>query len=174
MMITEDTPHIFMALIFHSVPRDYCTVCGLPERAACHLAVWTRNVVNFTLPFCPPSVNSLYSVNFKEPDPSRRISLKDECRQWADRATSYVPRFGIAENSAVRIDWTVYYPFLTKRKTWVRRDTSNMLKLLHDMIAKRINVDDRRFKSGMMQSVNSDAEKTEVTLIEIPISEWSK
>lgn len=133
-----------------------------------------RNEVSFTLPFCPPSVNSLYSVNFKEPDPSRRVSLKEECRQWKDRASSYVPRFKIAEESVLRIDWTVYYPWLTKRGAWAKRDTSNMLKLLHDMIAKRLNIDDRRFKLGMMQSVNSQIEKTEVTLIEVPISEWSQ
>lgn len=131
------------------------------------------HTITFTLPFVPPSVNSLYNVNFKEPDPSRRITLKDECRRWANEASVYVPRFKIAEESIVRIDWTVYYPFLTKRKTWAKRDTSNMLKLLHDVIAKKIAIDDRRFKCGMMDSVNSSSEKTIVTLTEILVSEWS-
>lgn len=131
------------------------------------------NSVTFVLPFAPPSVNSLYNVNYKEPDPSRRITLKDECRRWKDEAASRMPRFKIATDSVLQVDWTVYYPWLTKRGSWAKRDTSNMMKLLHDMIAHRIGIDDRRFKSGMMHSVNSPVEKTVVTLCEVTIQEWT-
>lgn len=132
------------------------------------------NTITFTLPFCPPSVNSLYTVNYKEPDPSRRVTLKEECRRWKSEVHSRVPRFRIAEDSVVRIDWTVHYPWLTKRKSWAKRDTANMMKLLHDAIAEKLGVDDRRFKSGMMDSVNAQVERTVVTLTEVPVSEWGK
>lgn len=136
------------------------------EAAAIH-------TVTFTLPFVPPSVNSLYSVSFKGKGHPPDINLKDECRQWKNRAADYIPRFKIAEDSVLRIDWCVYYKWLTKTGTWAKRDTDNMGKLLHDTISKRLNVDDRRFKCGMMDSVNSPAERTIVVLTEIPISEWS-
>ena len=133
----------------------------------------TANSVSFVLPFCPPSVNSLYIVKYKEPNPANRVQLRDECRQWVTSASVYVPRFRIADSSIVRIDWTVTYKWLSARGAWVKRDTSNMLKLLHDMISKKTGIDDRRFKCGMMSSVNGQVERTEVTLTEVTMGEWS-
>lgn len=131
------------------------------------------HTVTFILPMCPPSVNSLYVIHYKAPNPSDRVKLRPECQRWKSDAKVYIPRFRIAEDSILRVDWTVYYPWLTKSKTWAKRDTGNMLKLLHDMISEKIGVDDRRFKSGMMESVNSTTEQTLVILTEIPIATWS-
>jgi Holliday junction resolvase RusA-like endonuclease len=131
------------------------------------------HTVTFTLPMCPPSVNSLYVIHYKATNPSDRVKLRPECQRWKSDAKVYIPRFKIAEDSILCVDWTVYYPWFTKMKTWAKRDTGNMLKLLHDMISEKIGVDDRRFKCGMMQSVNSAVEQTTVVLTEIPIATWS-
>lgn len=129
--------------------------------------------ITFTLPMVPPSVNSLYSVNFKEPDPSRRITLKDECRLWKNSAAGYMPRFKVAPDSVIRVDRTYWFNWFTKTGKWAKKDAFNFDKLLFDMISKRINVDDSRFKEGMMRSINSPVEKTLVCLTEVPISVWS-
>jgi Holliday junction resolvase RusA-like endonuclease len=134
----------------------------------------TVNAVSFTLPMCPPSVNSLYVVRFKEPNPADRVKLRPECARWKTDSKLYVPRFTIAEGSIVRIDRLYAYTWFTKRGQWVKRDSFNMDKLLMDAIAEKTGIDDRRFKEGMMRSVNAAVERTEVTLTEITMGEWSR
>src|SRR5262245_36452327 len=87
------------------------------------------NSISFTLPLCPPSVNSLYMIHYKAANPADRVKLRPECARWKSDAKGYIPRFHVADDSIVRVDWTVYYPWLTKNKTWAKRDTSNMMKL---------------------------------------------
>jgi len=129
--------------------------------------------VRFTLPFAPPSTNSLYVIHYKAANPSDRVKLRPECQRWKSDAKVYIPRFPVADDSIVRVDWTVYYSWFTKAGTWAKRDTSNMQKLLMDMISEKIGVDDRRFKEGLMRSVNSAREQTMVILTEIPVATWS-
>lgn len=143
------------------------------ERAAGNAILASLNRVTFTLPLCPPSVNSLYSINYKAANPADRVSLKPECRRWKSDAKMYIPRFKIADDSVLRVDRVYYYPWFTKSKTWAKRDAFNMDKLLFDMIAEKIGVDDRRFKEGNMVSVNSKVEKTVIVLTEIPVNQWS-
>jgi Holliday junction resolvase RusA-like endonuclease len=134
----------------------------------------TVNSITFTLPMCPPSVNSLYSIHFKAANPADRVQLKPECRTWKTQAKVYIPAFSIAETSIVRIDRCYYYSWFSKKKTWIKKDTSNLDKLLMDMISEKTSIDDRRFKCGYMDSINSQVEKTVVTLTEIVASEWSR
>lgn len=154
--------------------RDFLDALEIAEKeAVINVTLASLNRVTFTLPLCPPSVNSLYSINYKAANPADRVSLKPECRRWKSDAKMYIPRFKIAEDSVLRVDRVYYYAWFTKSKTWAKRDAFNMDKLLFDMIAEKIGVDDRRFKEGNMVSVNSKVEKTVVTLTEIPCSEWS-
>ena len=147
------------------------------ERLACDeakiRASQERHMVAFTIPMCPPSVNSLYTIHYKEPNPAKRVQLRPECARWKSETKVYIPRFHIGDDSVLQVDWTVYYPWLTKARAWAKRDSSNMQKLLFDMIAEKVGVDDRRFKAGMMRSVNSKIEQTHVVLTEILCSEWS-
>jgi hypothetical protein len=132
------------------------------------------NTITFTLPLCPPSVNSLYQVRFSAPNPADRVTLRPECRQWKTNSKVYIPAFRVAETSIVRVDRTYYYPWLTKKKTWLKKDTVNLDKLLFDAIAEKVGVDDRRFKLGMMDSIDCSVEKTIVTLTEVTMAEWSE
>lgn len=131
------------------------------------------NSVTFTIPMVPPSCNSLYQVHYKEPDPSRRVTLRPEARRWKQEGLAYIPRFRIADDSVLRVDRCYYYPWLTKKGSWAKRDSSNLDKLLMDLIAERIGRDDRVFKCGYMDSVNSPVERTVITLVEVPLVEWS-
>lgn len=167
-----------MALIERAEDHDpTCTLLKFGEtQCNCGGMGRVRNSVTFTLAgLVPPSVNSLYSVNFKPgTDPNRRIMLKEECRRWVNEASGYVPRFKIADTSVIRIDRTYYFNWFTKMGKWAKRDVSNFDKLLFDMIAKRIQCDDSRFKSGMMHSVNCPNEKTVITLSEVVAQSWSE
>lgn len=163
----------------HHRPLSACTICA-PVAEAMHAAsekvreIEKQNSMTFSLPFCPPSVNSLYSVSFKGKGHPPDIHLKDECRRWRNEAMTRIPRFRIEDDSALSVTTVIYYPWFTKAKTWAKRDLDNMGKLLHDTIAKRLNIDDRRFKAVSMRSVNSAVERTVVTLVEVPIAVWSQ
>lgn len=132
------------------------------------------NAITFTLPTCPPSVNSIWIINYREADPSRRVRIRDHCRDWKTYGKAYIPAFTISDSSIVRVDRTFYYGWFAKNGNWRKRDTGNMDKLLFDMISEKTGIDDRRFKLGMMDSVNSPTERTVVTLTEVLIVEWSK
>lgn len=89
----------------------------------------SANTVSFTLPLCPPSVNSLYTINYKEPNPSRRVNLRPECRRWKSDAKGYMPRFRIALDSIVQVDRTYYYPWFEKTGKWPKKNLWDWEKL---------------------------------------------
>jgi hypothetical protein len=182
----------------------------------------TPHTVRFTLPMCPPSVNSLYILNFKPGIPKRdRARLKPDCIAWKNGGwmesygyfngvKTFIPPFKIALDSLVRVDRVYSYPFLQKTGLWkksnglwdwqkqqeiiaqgllasyieqelirfMERDSFNMDKLLFDAISEKLSMDprgsDRRFKEGLMRSVNSPTEQTVVVLTELTIAEWSR
>jgi len=132
------------------------------------------NKVSFSLPFCPPSVNSLYSIHYQAVNPADRVKLRPECLTWKTQAKSYIPMFKVAPLSIIRIDRTYAYQWFTKKGTWAKRDSFNMDKLLFDVVSERTGIDDRRFKAGKLIPILSDREYCVITLIEITFEEWSQ
>lgn len=131
------------------------------------------NSISFTLPSLPGSVNVIYG-------PRRTIhstngwGLRDEWLLWATRMTPHIlilPR-QLQPDSLVRVDRCYYYPWFTKEGRWRRADTANMDKLLFDTVSKKLGIDDLYFKSGWMDSRDSDNPRVDVTLREVTRVEW--
>lgn len=131
------------------------------------------NKVSFTLSPLPGSVNMIYG-------PRRTIcsqngwGLRDEWLLWSTKIKPYVLPLPakVAKDSIVRVDRCYYYPWFTKEGNWRRADTSNMDKLLFDVISQKIGIDDLYFKQGWMDSRDSGNPRVEVTLTEIAKCEW--
>lgn len=121
------------------------------------------NRVKFVLPGLPMSVNSLYQVIWSQ----RRVELKPACRDYKTKVKVYIPRFQVSESSLINIDTIFSFPFHHKNGKLRKFDTSNMLKLLLDVISEKIGVDDSRIKAGSWQSRDAENESVTVTLTEI-------
>lgn len=131
------------------------------------------NTVSFTLLSLPGSINTIYEYGYTifSARPMRR--LKPEWSLWKTRAAPFVPMFKAATNSIIRVDRCYYYPWFTSRnKKWRHVDTANMDKMLMDLIADRIGINDLYFKCGWMDSRDSPENKVVVTLTEITEAEW--
>jgi hypothetical protein len=111
----------------------------------------------------PPSVNKIYATDFRT---RRRFKSKDALtfseliRHWclinpsrlAD-AREFVARLGQGE--ALKFDCTFYLDrskVLTKSGTIKKRDSSNLLKALHDEIAKILDIKDEYFLDGSYET----------------------
>lgn len=131
------------------------------------------NVVSFTLPSLPGSVNVIYG-------PKRTIhsvngwGLRDEWLIWMTKMTPHVLPFPrkIQPGSVIRVDRCYYYPWFTKTGQWRRADTANMDKITFDLISRKLDIDDLYFKSGWMDSRDSDNPRVDVTLREVTRLEW--
>jgi hypothetical protein len=130
------------------------------------------NTITFTIPACPPSCNSLYSIFYAE----KTVRKKPEVIDWQTRAKLYIKPLPEPEEamSIIRVDRCYFYPWFSAEGAWLSRDTSNMDKMLFDTIADKLGfrLGDVRFKQGMMDSRNSRVERTVVCLTEIPRDEW--
>lgn len=120
--------------------------------------------ISFTLPSLPPSVNALYTIDYRR----RRVDLTSESRRWKSSSKEYVLRFPIAPDSLLQIDFIFHYRFYTAKNTLRIFDSANLTKLAIDCICEKLEVNDCRVKSGSWASVDSEKEFVEVTLTEIP------
>lgn len=128
--------------------------------------------ISFVLPSLPNSINDLYSIDFRR----RRVDLKPAPRQWKSGSKEYVPRFEIAPESTLHIDFVFYYNYYHPNGKPRIFDASNLTKLAIDCICEKLGINDYRVRSGSWDSVHSEYGKVEVTLSEIthgPISETS-
>jgi hypothetical protein len=145
------------------------------ERATCadtdisHERVSSNNnLIHFTLPALPPSVNGIYQIIWS----TRSVELKPECRQWKMKAKEHMPPWRLAsESSLVRIDPVFYYNFHFKNGKLKPYDTQNLLKLLIDAIAERYGFKDERVKAGSWDSIDigktGGREQVQVRVMEI-------
>ena len=118
--------------------------------------------MSFTIPSCPPSVNSNYNIIFS----LKRVEMKPECRLWQSKAITYMPTFKPIQTlpGLLRAEVTFYYPMYSKEGKLKKKDASNMLKLLIDAISNRYGIDDKFVTEGSFKAVDSEQEKTEVIL----------
>jgi hypothetical protein len=131
------------------------------------------NRVSFTLPSLPGSVNTIYG-------PRRTMysqngwGLKDEWVIWSTKMIPYILPLPhkVAKNSIIRVDRCYYYQWFTNEGNWKIVDTANMDRLLFNIIAKKIGIDDLFFKQGYMDSLDSSKNQVEVVLTEITEAQW--
>jgi hypothetical protein len=122
------------------------------------------NEVRFTIPLAFPSVNSLHQIIYSQ----RRVELKPEVRRWKNDAKEHIPRFAPrSQSSLLRVDVVFHYPFYYANGKLREFDTHNAVKPLLDVIAEKLNFNDKRVKCGSWDSVDSVDEKVEIHLKEI-------
>ena len=110
--------------------------------------------IHFTIPFLPPSVNSIYQIIFSQ----RRVELKPDVRQFKTRCKEYIPRFN-PNGKFVNCDFTFSYPHYYKNGNLRKFDTQNLMKVLCDAIAEKGGWDDSLIKSGSWKSIHSESKE---------------
>lgn len=121
------------------------------------------NQITFVIPSLPPSVNSIYEIVYR----LREVRLTPKARHWKSDSKQYVRRFVIAPDSLLQIDFVFHYPFHHANGNMREFDSPNLLKLAIDCIAEKLEIRDKRVKSGSWHSVDSEKEFVEVTLREV-------
>ena len=124
-----------------------------------------HNLVRFTLPALPPSVNGLYQVIYSQ----RRVELKPEARRWKTQAKEDMPPWERNPENLLRIDVVFEYPRNFKNGKTRRKDCSNLLKLLIDAVAERYGFDDSLVIEGSWSSKDAAIEYVVVTVSEIHV-----
>lgn len=127
-----------------------------------------ENVVVFTLPSLPGSINQVYgpgraSVHSAVP----RWEIKPQWRRWAGEMGRYVKPLRIEADSLVRCDLWFFYPFYHGNGRLRTCDTHNFVKLTIDVIAKHQGWDDAVVKHGSWGSSNSENGRVAVRLTEV-------
>lgn len=121
-------------------------------------------LVKFTVPSLPPTVNSLYQIIYAQ----RKVELKPECLRWkSDVKRSYIPRFQLRDGRLAAVDATFYYRFHYQNGKPRVFDAANLLKLLLDAIAERCEFNDCFIRYGSWSSVDSPDERVEIVLREV-------
>lgn len=115
--------------------------------------------VKFTINSVPPSVNALYQILYNQ----RRVILKPEVQAWKTSIKAEIPAFDPGD-SIVRVDMIFWHRWYYKNGNLRRWDAANCHKPLMDAICEKQGWDDSRVKFGSWGSVNSEQERTEVTL----------
>lgn len=129
------------------------------------------NKAHFELPSLPGSLNEIYELNRHDSGLPRK-RLKATWSLWITRMLPYIPAFSIAETSVLRVDRIYYFPWFTSKGTWRRVDAVNFDALLFNLVTRKIGVDDSLVKYGWMSSRNSQENKVQVTLTEVPEAAW--
>lgn len=120
----------------------------------------------FYLSSVPPSVNSLYGINYR----ARRPYLKPEVLAWKSKVKSEMPSLDFTVNPAadiVRVDMVFWYPWRHGNGRLRQWDAANCHKPLIDAIAERYgwkSPADACVKFGSWGSVDSVETKTKVTI----------
>lgn len=131
------------------------------------------NSISFWLPSLPGSLNDLYELN--RPDSGLpRKRLKAEWSLWCSKMMPYIPAFKVKENSILRVDRTYHLPWFYKNGRWRKVDVVNMDALLFNLVTRKVGIDDLYVKRGMLDSRNSEANKVQVVITEIPEAEWKE
>jgi hypothetical protein len=131
-----------------------------------------ENSISFTLLSLPGSINEVYTFGYSINSPRPERKLKAEWALWKSQNATRIPLLKVLPDSIIRVDRLYQYRWFYKNGNWRKCDTANMDKLLFDLISQKIGVDDSRFKCGMMDSADSEANVVTVTLTEIPSDEW--
>lgn len=124
----------------------------------------TKELVKFTLPSVPKSVNSLYQINFSQ----RRTYLNPDAAMWKTQMKMMVPRIkeALTDGTYIKVDRTYCYNFFHKNSNLKKMDSCNFDKLLLDTISEKTGIDDSLFKFGSIESYN-DKECVEIVISKV-------
>lgn len=123
-----------------------------------------REVVRFTIPFLPPSVNSLYGIQGGK---KVRVFLKSEARQFKERAKLFMPKKEIRENVKLALELSIRGNWYFKNGSFKKLDLQNLEKILIDSIAEKYGFDDCRVWWKSAEKEQFDDSGVRVVLYEI-------
>lgn len=123
-----------------------------------------REVVRFTIPFLPPSVNSLYGIQGGK---KVRVFLKSEARQFKERAKLFMPKKAIKENTKLGLEMAMGGNWYFKNGSFKKLDLQNLEKILIDSIAEKYEFDDCRVWWKSTEKKTFDDGWIQVVLYEI-------
>lgn len=101
-----------------------------------------ENVVVFTLPSLPPSVNEIYGPTRSVHSATPRWEPKAIWKRWRGEMRRHVKVLRVTPGSSVRFDAWFFYNRYCKNGSVRRADPANLLKWLIDTVADAQDWDD--------------------------------
>lgn len=121
-------------------------------------------MVSFTIPFLPPSVNSLYGIQGGK---RVRVFLKSEARQFKERAKLFMPKKEIKTDCKLGLEFSVRGNWYFKNGNFKKLDLQNLEKILIDSISEKYGFDDCRVWWKKAEKEQFDDEGVRVVIYEI-------
>lgn len=125
---------------------------------------WKENnsyKMKIEIPFKTPSINHLYAQR------GWRKFLTPEAKSLKKEIHKLVPKDSFKKTSQLRVIVEIYENWFTKKGDIKRVDVSNREKFLIDSIFDKLKVDDKQIFDHTMRKIQSDEEKSVVTIIEL-------
>jgi len=120
-------------------------------------------MLNFTIPFLPPSLNSIYKATHLKGG-SIRIYKSEEAKKFERNASFFLPKLLLKEKVEIYLRFFISNP--------QKSDLDNLLKLTLDALQKRVIENDSQVWSLTCHKYKAKEEKEERVEIEIvPIKE---
>ncbi|MBU2052539.1 RusA family crossover junction endodeoxyribonuclease [Patescibacteria group bacterium] len=126
--------------------------------------VGNPEVLSFRLPSPPPSVNSMYQINFSR----KQTYMKPEVRTYKTMMKLYVPKFNVGETDKVSISVRVHQDWFHKCGSFKKQDCQNMQKVLVDLISEKQGWEDQQvweFSIKKVQDKNSSFVEVEESIL---------
>lgn len=122
-------------------------------------------MIKFEIPGTPPSVNALYQVNRH----TGEWTLKQDAVLWRMGAQAYIPKatedYG---KKKLKLLMDVHRDWWHGNGVMLKADVSNLEKLVHDTIARKMGFDDSQIwekRARKMQSVSWEGIRIELSII---------
>ena len=123
---------------------------------------------NFTIPFLPPSENSLYGWNRM----TKKKYLLPKVRQFKNNCKAYIPDIPNLVGKLLKVTFRFFGNWYFKNGKLKRKDGQNLTKALIDAIFEKINIDDCYIWTSSWEKVLFPAAayaiKLRTTLLSIP------
>ena len=126
------------------------------------LIVERREIVRFTIPFLPPSMNSLYGISTK--GGGVKVFLKSEGRTFKEKAKLFMPPRTIPSSLLLDVEAKVYDQWFSVNGNVKKKDITNLDKILMDAIAEKyLDLEDQRIWKRVIEKCDGK-DKIEVVM----------
>ena len=123
-------------------------------------------IINYILPV-PPSSNMAYPTNFK----TKKRYKSQDALDWEKEAFAVLSkqkRFKCSGNEKLKVVYTFFTSWMTKKGKIKKKDIENYVKLLSDFLCKNIEgMDDCQFWEMTTKKMESDQDIVHVMISEI-------
>ena len=123
-------------------------------------------MIQFKIPFLPPSVNKAYGW-----DPVRKSPyLRKEAKMFKDQCKLFIPAVNNLTDQLIKIDLEFWGNWYYKNGRVKKHDGQNLTKILFDAIFEKLGIDDCYIWEWSGQKVQSTETATVVTITAIGLS----